>query len=291
MSKKLDLEIIILTYNSAFWLKKTLLSLREHYLDHTQLSYQVTVVDNNSEDDTLQLLEEEFPWTTVLPLSENLGFSHGNNQALKLSTAEFVLLLNSDMEATPDTNFDVLVKFMRSEKKVGICSPRVEFLSGEIDPACHRGEPSLWPAFTYFSGLAKLFPRTKVFGEYHQTYKDLDSIHTIDACTGAAMLIRGELLHEVGLLDERFFMYAEDLDLCRRFRDAGYLIAYNPAVKIIHHKYKSGIRGSSKKIARETRQHFYDTMLQYYDKHYAKQYPAFVRSLIHAVLVAKKGAL
>lgn len=291
MSKKLDLEIIILTYNSGFWLKKTLSSLEEMYLKTTKLEYQVTVVDNNSEDDTLSVLKNQFPWVHVLPLSENLGFSHGNNQALKESTAKYVLLLNSDMEATEASDFDKLVSFMNREPKVGICTPKVEFLDGSIDPACHRGEPSPWVALTYFSGLARIFPNSKWFGQYHQSYKDLASIHTIDACSGAAMLIRNELLHSVGLFDERFFMYAEDLDLCRRFRDAGYLIAYNPAVKIIHHKYKSGIRGSSKKIARETRQHFYDTMLQYYDKHYAKQYPAIVRSLIHAVLVAKKGAL
>ncbi len=291
MSKKVDLEIIILTYNSGFWLKKTLSTLHEFFLSRTKLDCKVTVVDNNSEDNTLEVLRTEFPWVETLSLSTNLGFSNGNNQALKQSNSRYALLLNSDMQATAETNFDALVAFMDKEKKVGICTPKIEFLNGDIDPACHRGEPTLWAAFAYFSGLAKLFPNTKLFGLYHQTYKDFSSIHTIDACSGAAMLIRTSLLKEVGLLDERFFMYAEDLDLCRRFRDAGYLIGYNPGVKIIHHKYKSGIRGSSKKIARETRQHFYDTMLQYYDKHYAKQYPAFVRWLIHAVLVAKKGAL
>jgi len=291
MSKKLDLEVIILTYNSGYWLKKTLSTLQEQYLKKSKLNYRVVVVDNHSEDNTLEFLKNEFSWVDVLPLADNLGFSHGNNQALKQSTAEFVLLLNSDMEATADSNFDQLIAFMEKQPKVGICTPRIEFLNGETDPACHRGEPTLWAAFTYFSGLAGLFPDSTWFAQYHQTYKDFSKIHTIDACSGAAMLIRTSLLNTVGLFDERFFMYAEDLDLCHRFRDAGYLIAYNPAVKIIHHKYKSGIRGSSKKIARETRQHFYNTMLQYYDKHYAKRYPAFVRGLIHAVLVAKKGAL
>lgn len=291
MANNLDLEIIILTYNSSFWLKKTLSSLEQFYLQKSSFSWQVTVVDNHSEDDTLTLLATDFRWVKVVKLAENLGFGHGNNQALKVATARYVLLLNSDMEATAETDFDRLIKFMDAEPKVGICTPRVEFLDGKLDPACHRGEPTPWVALTYFSGLASLFPKTQWFGQYHQSYKDLTKIHTVDACSGAAMIIRTELLHTVGLFDERFFMYAEDLDLCRRFRDAGYLIAYNPSAKIIHHKYKSGIRGSSKKIARETRQHFYDTMLQYYDKHYAKQYPAFVRSLIHAVLVAKKGAL
>lgn len=291
MSKKLDLEIIILTYNSGFWLKKTLSTLHTFYLQKSRLTYRVTVVDNHSEDDTLKILKNEFPWINVVSLEENHGFAHGNNQALKHSEATYTLLLNSDMEATEATDFDTLVAFMEQEPKVGICTPRIEFLDGSIDPACHRGEPTPWAAVTYFSGLAKYFPKSTWLAQYHQTFKDFSHIHTIDACSGAAMLIRKTALEQVGLFDERFFMYAEDLDLCRRFRDAGYLIVYNPTVTIIHHKYKSGIRGSSKKIARETRQHFYDTMLQYYDKHYAKQYPAFMRSLIHAVLVAKKGAL
>lgn len=291
MSKKTDLEIIILTYNSGFWLKKTLATLYDHYLSKTKLSYKLTVVDNNSEDDTLEILRTQFAWANVMALPENKGFSHGNNQALKQADSTHVLLLNSDMEATPETDFDKLVAFMDAKPKVGIITPRIEFLDGSIDPACHRGEPTLWASFTYFSGLATLFPKSPTFAQYNQTYKDLSTVHTIDACSGAAMLIRKSYLDVVGLLDERFFMYAEDLDLCKRFRDAGHLVVYNPSTTIIHHKYKSGIKGSSKKIARETREHFYDTMLQYYDKHYAKQYPTFVRSLIHAVLVAKKGAL
>ncbi len=291
MSAKTDLEIIILTYNSGFWLKKTLTTLQEFYVRKSKLNCIVTVVDNHSEDTTATTIQTEFPWVKLLQLDTNQGFSYGNNQAIKKSTAEFILLLNSDMEATVDTNFDALVEFMRGQPAVGICTPKVEFLNGAVDPACHRGEPTIWATFSYFIGLSALFPNSRWLSQYHQTYENFSSIHTIDACSGAAMLIRRKLLDTIGLLDERFFMYAEDLDLCRRFRDAGYLIVYNPTVKIIHHKYKSGIRGSSKKIARETRLHFYDTMLQYYDKHYAKQYPAFVRSLIHAVLVAKKGAV
>ena len=291
MAKNNDLDIIILTYNSAFWLKKTLLTLHEHYLKHSTYAVSVTVVDNHSEDTTLTLLASEFDWVHVIKNERNVGFAQGNNVALKQSKARYVLLLNSDMEATADTNFDTLVAFMDAQERVGICTPKVTFLDGSLDPACHRGEPTPWVALSYFAGLEKLFPHSTWFGKYHQTYKDLNSIHTIDACSGAAMMIRTAQLAQVGLFDERFFMYAEDLDLCKRFRDAGYLVAYHPAATIIHHKYKSGIRGTSKKIARETRQHFFDTMLQYYDKHYAKQYPAFVRWLMHAVLVAKKGAL
>jgi len=283
-----DLELIVLTYNSQFWLKKTLETLQEYFLASTDLKVKTVVVDNCSNDDTVQMVKREFKWVNLLELEKNYGFSAGNNFALDQATGRYVMLLNSDMEFTPLSDLDVLVNFMDKHPDAGMITPRVEFTSGELDPACHRGEPTLWAAFTYFTKLERIFPRTKLFGQYHQFYKDLDSIHTVDACSGAAMMVRQTALEKVGLLDERFFMYAEDLDWCRRFRDAGFKIIYHPETKIIHHKYKSGIKSASKKIATQTNLHFYDTMLQYYDKHYAQQHPKFVRTFIRYFLAIKK---
>ena len=290
-TKQTALEIIIVNYNSQFWLKKTLSTLKEFYLDKTKQTVVVTVVDNASDDDSLKMLSREFRWVQITKLKENFGFAVANNAALRTTTAKYVMLLNSDVEFTQKSNLDTLLTFLDEKPKVGIITPRVEFTSGEIDPACHRGEPTIWASFTYLSGLENIFPTTKLFAQYHQAYKNLRSIHTIDACSGAAMIVRAELLETVGLLDERFFMYAEDLDWCKRFREAGYLVVYNPEVTVIHHKYKSGIKNTSQSIARKTRKHFYDTMLQYYDKHYLDAYPKFVRDIIKYILVIKKGAL
>jgi len=290
-TKQPDLEIIIVNYNSQFWLKKTLSSLKEFYIDKTKNDVVVTVVDNASDDDSLKMIGREFRWVNTIKLKENFGFAVANNAALRETKAKYIMLLNSDVEFNQNSNLDILLKFMDEKPQVGVITPRVEFTNGEIDPACHRGEPTLWASFTNMTGLEKLFPTSKAFSEYHQAYKNLRSIHTIDACTGAAMIVRGSLLEEIGLLDERFFMYAEDLDWCRRFREAGYLVVYNPEVIVIHHKYKSGIKNTSQSIARKTRKHFYDTMLQYYDKHYLDAYPKFVRNLIKYILVVKKGAL
>lgn len=291
MSKKIDLEIIILSYNSQFWLKKTLQTLKTYYLAKTKYNVIVTVVDNDSKDDTTKTLEKEFSWVNLIKLKENIGFAAGNNVALKKSQANYCMLLNSDIECTPHSNFDVLLEFMQDHDKVGVITPKVIFSNGKLDPACHRGEPTIITSLWYFSGLSKFFPFSRVFGSYHLTYKRLDTIHTIDACSGAAMIVRMDAVKVVGFLDERFFMYAEDLDWCKRFRDAGYLVTYHPSVVVIHHKYKSGIKGISKQIARKTRHHFYDTMLQYYDKHYAAQYPGFVRSLVKYFTIIKKGAV
>lgn len=286
-----DFEIIILTYDSQFWLKKTLESLDAHYLQHTKRSVRVTVVDNASTDDTVRMVKTTFPWVQLIEAEANNGFASGNNRALKKSNAEYVMLMNSDVESTEHSNFDILLDFLDAHEDVACITPKVVFSSGKIDPACHRGEPTIWASLTYFSGLENLFRSIPVFSQYHQWYKRLDTIHTIDACSGAAMILRRSVLDTVGLLDERFFMYAEDLDLCKRIRDAGYLITYHPQVSVIHHKYKSGIKGTSKKIARITRRHFYDTMLQYYDKHYGEKYPSFVRVGIKLFTVFKKGAL
>lgn len=290
--KQTSLEIIIVTYNSQFWLKKTLSSLRTFYLDNTKQQVSVTVVDNKSTDDTLTVLNKEFKWLDkVIALEENHGFAYANNRALEQSKAEYVMLLNSDVESTQWSNLDVLVEFMQLHPKCGIITPRLEFTNGNIDPACHRGDPTLWASLVYFSGLETLFPNNKLFSGYHHYYKDLQSIHTIDACSGAAMIVRQSAIEIVGLLDEQFFMYAEDLDWCKRFWSAGYEVVFYPEIVMIHHKNKSGIKSSSQKLARKTRTYFYDTMLQYYDKHYRKLYPEFVRTLVKAVITMKKGAV
>jgi GT2 family glycosyltransferase len=252
---------------------------------------QVTVVDNNSTDESVDILQKEFTWVRLVQLELNRGFAAGNNVALKSSTAKYCMLLNSDVECTHQSNFDILLDFLETHPAVGVITPKVIFTNGKLDPACHRGEPTPLASLWYLLGLEKLFPNSRTFGSYHLAYKRLDSIHTIDACSGAAMIVRMEAVKSVGLLDERYFMYAEDLDWCKSFRDNGYLVTYHPSVVVIHHKYKSGIKGSSKQIARKTRHHFYDTMLQYYDKQYAAQYPGIVRWLLRYFIIIKKGAV
>lgn len=288
--KKIDLEIIVLTFNSEFWLKKTLTSLKANFIDQSKYQVVVTVVDNQSTDQTVQMLRADFKWVRLITLDENLGFAAGNNQGLKQSRGRYVMLLNSDVEFTNDSNLDLLLDFMEENPTAGAISPKVIFTDGGLDPACHRGEPTPWASFCYFTGFASLFPHSRIFASYHQTYKVIDTVHTIDACTGAAMIVRQTAIDKIGLLDERFFIYAEDLDWCRRLREAGYTIVFYPQVKVIHHKYKSGIKGSSKQIARQTERHFYDTMLQYYDKYYRDSYPELMRSIIRYFIIIKKGA-
>jgi hypothetical protein len=275
-----------------FWLKNTLSTLKEFYLDKTKYQVEVTVVDNDSSDGSPKMVAKEFRWAKLIKSGGNIGFAAGNNIALKTSTARFTMLLNSDTEFHPGSNLDILLDYLKEHNEVGMITPRLEFPNGSLDPASHRGEPTPWASFTYFTGLEKIFSQSKLFGSYHMTYENLNEIHEIEVCTGAAMIFPTKFMQDkVGLLDERFFMYAEDIDWCRRWREAGKKIIFHPGVQLIHHKNKSGIKSSSVRLSKKVNNLFYDTMLTYYDKWYADKYPKFFRTLLKTFLFVKKGGL
>ena len=285
------LSLIILNYNSFFWIKKCLSSLSEHYLNDSKFSIKTIVVDNNSSDQSVEMVKKEFKWVELIELKENKGFSAGNNVALKQAESEYVMLLNSDTELTSHSNIDKLIEFMDTNQKIAVATPKLVLNDNNLDWASHRGEPTLWASLSYYLGLEKLFPHSKQFTQYHQKHLDLTTPHQIDACSGAAMMLRTSYMKQVGYLDERFFMYAEDLDWCKRFREAGYQVWYFPEITIIHHKYKSGIKTQSPLTALQSKRHFYNTMIQYYDKHYKDKYPRFVRFLLRTFLFIKKGGM
>lgn len=286
-----DLTLIILNYNTPDLVAACLNSITQFHLSKTKVKTSVVVVDNASSDDSVAILKKKFKWVEFIETGKNVGFAGGNNVALSRSKTQYNMLLNSDTVLVENSNLDALVEYMEAHPQVAVITPKVVLSDGKIDYASHRGEPTPWAAFTYFSKLSKLFPAWKLFADYHQTYKDLNSIHEIDACSGAAMLVRKSAMDKVGTLDEAFFMYAEDLDWCLRFRQAGYQIVYNPESVIIHHKYQSGLSHNNQQVAKKTNAYFYDTMLQYYDKHYRKRYPFFVRSLIQLFVNYKKGVI
>ena len=288
---KITLSLIFLNYNSQFWIKKALESLNAFYLKKTKYKIEILVVDNNSTDHSISMIKNDYKFARIIQTGHNLGFAGGNNVGLKTAKGKYIMLLNSDVEFTEKTNLDELINYMDNNQKVGAVSPKVELTNGDLDKACHRGEPTPWAAFTHYSKLAKLFPKRKLFGQYHLSYKDLNIAHSIDACTGAAMMVRKSVIDKIGGLDETFFMYGEDLDWCKRIRESGNKIIYYPNVVIKHHKYKSGIKSHSNGISKKIRAQFYESMLKYYDKHYKKQYPQIVRFFVKLFVFIKKGGL
>src|SRR5258708_2156883 len=185
----MDITIIIVNYNTTHLVKQVLESLQKFHA-FSKVKTAVVVVDNGSSDRLLSKLQKEFPFVEVIELEKNLGFAGGNNVALRQVKTEYVMLLNSDTEFTEKTQLEKMLAYMDHNPHVAVTTPRLELANGEIDWASHRDEPTPWAALTYFSGLEKIFPSTKLFGQYHQTFKKLDSIHQIDACSGAAMVVR-----------------------------------------------------------------------------------------------------
>ena len=271
---KPTVSIVILNYNTKDLLRQTLESV------DSLIPYEIIVVDNASTDDSVAMLKKDFKNVKVIAQKTNNGFSAGNNVGVRQAVGEYIMLLNSDTEFVGEV-LTPLVELMQQKKEVGVVTPKLIFPDGKLDPGSHRGLPSVWNSLTYFMGLEKRFPQTRLFGGYHQSWKDLDQIHQVDVVSGASMLIRKKVWQQVGELDERFFMYAEDIDYCLRVKQAGWQVYYNPRSKVIHHKGQSGIKNANQKLSSKTRKYFYQTMKQYWDKHYSNSYPKIVTWFVH----------
>ncbi|MBI5613811.1 glycosyltransferase family 2 protein [Candidatus Gottesmanbacteria bacterium] len=278
--KDIQVSIIIVSFNTKELLKGCL-----HSIEASQCptdAWEIIVVDNASTDGSAQYLKKKNHVVSVFN-DTNVGFSRANNQGISKAHGRYVLFLNSDTELLPNS-LQVLLAYMDTYRRVGVVTCRVELANGAIDPACHRGFPTPWAAFTYFFGLERLFPRSIYFSSYHLGYKDMQTIHEIDAPTGAFFLTRSEILHTLHGFDEEYFMYGEDLDLAYRIKKAGWPIVYYPKVSILHRKKQSGRSGKNGEIKKRTDIYFYDTMKIFYKKYFMKAYPFFVTRFIFMIL-------
>ena len=278
MAEKPDLSIIILNYNTRDLLRDCLRSVLKS--KKNSFAYEIIVVDNASVDGSVEMIKREFPQVKIIQSKENLGFAGGNNLALKKAQGKYILFLNSDTQVKPDA-FQKMITFMDSDPKIGAATAKTMLVSGGMDPDCHRGFPTPWASICYFLGFEKLFPKSKIFGQYHQFYLDLNKIHEIDAGFGTFMFVRRQALTEVGSWDENYFFYGEDLDLFYRIKKAGWKVMFYPEPLLIHHKgASSGLRKESKKISQANQQTRIKTakasiqaMEIFYKKFYQDKYP------------------
>jgi N-acetylglucosaminyl-diphospho-decaprenol L-rhamnosyltransferase len=262
-----DLAVVIVSYNVRDLLEGCL-----HSIERSELTSQpdVWVVDSGSGDGSSAMIRERFPWVNLIE-SDNVGFSRGNNAALRQILARsnpsggprFVLLLNPDTEVPPRA-LASMVAFLDAHPEAGAAGPRLIRPDGSLDLACRRSFPTPTVSLLHFLGLGRLFPRSRVFGRYNLTYLEPDAVAEVDSVVGAFMLVRGEILRTVGLLDEAFFMYGEDLDWALRIKAAGWKILYNGKVSVFHHK-----RASSRQRSTQSLLAFYEAMLIFFRKHYA----------------------
>jgi len=256
------LSIIIVNYNVEFFLEQCLLSV-EKAIQHADA--EVIVVDNNSVDGSVDLVKNRFPWVKLIANKDNPGFSIANNQGIHISTGELILLLNPDTVVQEDT-FSEVVDFMRSHPKAGGLGVKMVDGKGNFLPESKRGLPTPRVSFHKISGLYRLFPKSKRLNWYYMGHLDKDHIQEIEILSGAFMLMRKEALDKVGLLDETFFMYGEDIDLSWRIIQGGYKNYYYPHTSIIHYKGESTKKGSLNYVFV-----FYNAMIIFAKKHFSEK--------------------
>ena len=226
------LSIIIVAYKSRDEIGPCLASL-PRVLDGRAV--EVVVVDNSPGDGADELIRTQFPWVDYVAAEKNLGFGRANNLGYARSHGECVLFLNPDTVGN-EAALAHCVARVRSEHEVGLISLKLILADGAMDLACRRSIPTLWDGFCRASGLAAAFPRTGFFAGYNLTHLPADGTYEVGAINGAFMLARREVLERVGLFDENFFMYGDDLDLCIRMKRAGYKIIYDGRVQVTHLK-------------------------------------------------------
>lgn len=279
------ISIIIVNYNGWYWLDKCL----DSFKNVVKPELETIVVDNGSTDESVEEIKKHYPWVKLIESTTNLGFAGGNNVGIAKASAPYIMLLNSDTEFMPDTDLRHLLEVFNRQGRVGMVTPKLVLDSGEIDHACHRGFPTPWNAFTYFSGLSRRFPKVKWFGGYELSWHSLDKLHEIDACSGAAMIVSRKAIAEVGLLDESYFMYGEDIDWCFRFKQKGWKIFYEPMITIVHHKHKSGLgKQGAWETKLRTTEAFFEAMKQFIRKFYSDKYPPLVRLVIFSIIDTMK---
>jgi GT2 family glycosyltransferase len=280
-----SLSIVILNYNRADLLADCLQSL---YANPTRCSLAVWVVDNASSDDSVEMVRAQFPQAHLIVSEHNGGFAYGNNLALRrildepAYTTDYTMLLNNDT-LVPAGAIDSLVAYLETHADVGVVGPKVLLPDGSLDKACRRSFPTPEISFYRMTGLARIFPHSRRFGRYNLTYLDPDIETEVDSVVGACMLLRTSVIREVGLLDEQFFMYGEDLDWAYRIKQYGWKIVYSPAAHIIHYK-----RAASTRRAIPSIRAFYAAMRIFHRKHFATTTPAPINLLIEAAITVKE---
>jgi hypothetical protein len=273
---ELRLDVVVVSYRCRGLLRDCLDSLRAF---PPAGGARVWVVDNASADGTVEMVREEFPEVELIASDENLGFSKANNLAIVRGSAPFVLALNPDTLMTEGA-LDRMLELMKERPEVGISGCRLELPDGTFDHAARRSFPTPLGALAHFSGVGRLKKAPARLAQYRAP--EVES-GPVDAVNGAFMLMRREALEQVGLFDEGYWMYMEDLDLCYRFAQAGWITWYEPAAKVIH--VKAGTSGKYRKP--RVNYAFHYGMLRFYRTHYARNDNPLTRIAIYTGIGAK----
>jgi GT2 family glycosyltransferase len=275
------LSVIVVSFNCLHHVERCLASLEP---ERAELDFEVLLVDNRSDDGTLDVVAERFGWVQAIDAGGNLGFSRGNNLALELAVGEDILLLNPDTEVEPGA-LRACVEELERHADIGMLGCKLVQPDGRLDHACKRGFPTPSSSLWHFLGLSRARPTSARFAAYTAGHIDPDEAGDVDAVNGAFMLVRRAALEQVGGLDERYWMYMEDLDWCYRFWQQGWRVVYWPGATVMHVKGGS----SSKHRSWKANHAFHHGMWMFYDHHYRAQRNPLVTALVWSGIWAKLG--
>lgn len=279
-SEKLKISVVIVNYNVEYFLEQCLNSVQKAL---ENVPGEVFVVDNNSIDNSVEMVRQKFPDVHLIANKDNKGFSKANNQAMLIAKGEYVLLLNPDTVVEEDT-FQQIVAFMDEHPDAGGLGVRMLDGKGKFLPESKRGLPTPAVAFYKIFGLSSIFPKSKRFGRYHLGYLSEFETNEIEIMSGAFMLMRKTVLDQVGLLDEAFFMYGEDIDLSYRIIQGGYKNYYFPDTRIIHYKGESTKKSSVNYVFV-----FYRAMVIFAEKHFSQKHARLFSLLINLAIYLRAG--
>ncbi len=270
-------SVVIVNWNASGELEHCLRSLYQY---HPGLALEVWVVDNASSDDSLTMLKENFPEVRLIENGENRGFAAANNQAFAKvdSRSRYLLVLNPDVVFIEDS-ITILLDFFKTRPEAHLVTGRLLGPDGRMQKVCRRREPTVGSMLARLLGLARLFPADRTFSGYTYGGVSESSTHMIDSASGSFMLFKREVLEAVGGFDERFFMYAEDLDWCRRARQKGFGLYYHPATSVVHQR-----GASSGKRALRSLWHLHYTGFLYMEKHHRNDYSVILRMILAVAL-------
>jgi len=259
ISKKMQLSVIILNYNVRYFLELCILSVQNALVE---IDSEIIVIDNNSQDDSCEMMKTRFPNVSLIQNSDNLGFSKGNNIAVAQAKGEYICVLNPDTVVAEDTFIKILA-FAQRQKKLGIIGCKLIDGSGNFLPESKRGVPTPWVAFTKIAGIYKLFPKSKLFDQYYAGHLDENQTGKVDILVGAFMFMKRDLYLEVGGFDEDCFMYSDDVDLSYVVTKKGKSNFYFHETTVIHYKGESTVKdGTYMKRFQESMNFFYKKHLK-----------------------------
>lgn len=239
----MTLSIVILSHNVRDLLEKAITSIHSTCKDK---DFQLIVIDNASTDGSYEMVKKVFPKVDLIESDVNIGFAAGNNLARKITKGDVILFLNNDTEVKGRA-IDKCLEILTKTPGLGAVTCKVMLSNGKMDYSCHRGLPTAWNTFCYWSGLSKLFSKSPIFAGYKATYLSTDESHYIDCASGTFLMIKKEVLDKINWWDEDYFWNGEDIEMCYEIKKAGYKIWYESSESIIHFKgSSSGLQSTSR---------------------------------------------